>query len=60
TFTQEQIFNNTIQKEDISFDQLNTHTRYIKVEFKNPGVCPIGNPRAGAPNWIYFDEIIVL
>ena len=33
--------------------------RYIKVEAKNPGLCPQGHPGAGKPSWIFADEISV-
>lgn len=58
-FSSKDVFKNSIKVEDISFNNLRTKGRYVKIEFKNPGVCPADHLRAGAPSWVYFDEIIV-
>lgn len=33
--------------------------RYIRINAKNPGLIPAGNPGAGKNSWIFFDEIII-
>lgn len=58
-FSDKQIFRTVIEKEDLNFSKLNVKGRYLKIEFKNPGLSPDGNVREGTPNWVYFDEIIV-
>ena len=54
----EEIFKIRTAIEDEVFD-LNTRGRYLKVEFTNPGKCPVGDFKEGQEVWKYFDEIIV-
>ena len=54
----EEIFKIRTAIEDEVFD-LSTRGRYLKVEFTNPGKCPVGDFKEGQDVWIYFDEIIV-
>lgn len=54
----EEIFKVRTAIEDEVFD-LSTRGRYLKVEFTNPGKCPVGDFKEGQDVWIYFDEIIV-
>ena len=35
------------------------NARYIRVDGKNIGVCPVGHPGAGSKAWIFADEIEV-
>ena len=46
-------------KYDIDFGNLNSEARFLKFVAKNPGNVPEGYARAGAPVWIYFDEVMV-
>jgi hexosaminidase len=40
-----------------NFDK--TKARYIKINAKNPGKIPSGNPGAGEDCWMFFDEILI-
>ena len=58
TNTHEEVFRTRTAIEDAVFD-INTKGRYLKVEFTNPGKCPVGDFKEGQDVWIYFDEVIV-
>jgi hexosaminidase len=36
-----------------------TKTRFVKIIMKKPGIIPEGNPGAGEPSWMFFDEITI-
>lgn len=58
-YSPEEIFREGTRVEDKIFDALSVEGRYVKVEMKNPGVCPSDHVRSGQNTWMYFDEIIV-
>lgn len=58
-YTPEDIFRNRTAVEDAVFDGLDVNARYLKLEMKNPGVCPAGDVREGQKVWMYFDELMV-
>ena len=33
--------------------------RYVRIRISAIGVCPAGHEQAGAPAWVYLDEVIV-
>ena len=45
--------------EDKTLSLGNISARYIRIEVKNPGVCPPEHARPGQKSWVYIDEIIV-
>ena len=53
----DEIFVPGIATDELKFSDLKATGRYLKVYFRNPGVCPEGHPRAGQNTWVYFDEI---
>ena len=59
SFTKDEMFADKVSVNDIDFGTLKAKGRYVKIDFKNPGVCPEGNTRAGQKTWIQFDEIII-
>ena len=56
---QDIIFAKESTRREYNLNNLDQKVRYIKVKAKNPGRIPEGFARAGAPTWIYFDEISV-
>mgnify|MGYP003277202302 FL=1 len=58
-YAPEDIFRNRTAVEDAVFEGLDVNTRYLKLEMKNPGVCPAGDVREGQKVWMYFDELMV-
>ncbi|MBN1165227.1 MAG: GH92 family glycosyl hydrolase [Candidatus Krumholzibacteriota bacterium] len=44
---------------EISVDELNLRTRYVRVRAKNIGVCPAWHRGAGSKAWIFVDEIVI-
>jgi hexosaminidase len=46
-----------MRKKQMKFSPVNA--RYIRINAKNPGLIPAGNPGAGKNSWIFFDEIII-
>lgn len=53
------LFATGISVEEIVFANLQAESRYVRVEFKNPGKCPEGHVRRGQQSWVHFDEICV-
>lgn len=49
-------FNPTFSR---SVEFKSTKTRYVKIILKKPGIIPEGNPGAGNPSWMFFDEITI-
>jgi hexosaminidase len=57
----------TIKYSDINFNPTfsrtsefkSTKTRFVKIILKKPGIIPEGNPGAGEPSWMFFDEITI-
>ena len=47
-----------IEPFDVRFAD-SVEARYVRVKAANAGVLPEGHPRAGAPAWIFTDEIVV-
>ena len=43
----------------VPFDGGGTEARYVRVRISAIGVCPPGHEQAGAPAWVYLDEVIV-
>jgi len=58
-YAPEDIFRNRTAVEDAVFEGLDVNARYLKLEMKNPGVCPAGDVREGQKVWMYFDELMV-
>jgi hexosaminidase len=46
-------------KRTIKIDFKPTKTRFVKIKIKNPGIIQEGNPGAGNPSWMFFDEILI-
>lgn len=58
-FSMREIFREGIRIEDKTFDALGASGRYLKIDLKNPGLCPADHTRPGQKTWIYLDEIQV-
>lgn len=48
--------NALVNSYDVKFDKP-SEARYVRIMAGNIGVLPTGNPRAGAPAWVFADEI---
>lgn len=59
SFSPQEIFREGIRIEDQIFDTLDASGRYIKIDLKNPGLCPDDHTRPGQKTWVYLDEIQV-
>lgn len=58
-FEEKDVFQKSTHIDNILFDNLREEGRFIQVRFTNPGLCPEFHARAGAPTWVYFDEITI-
>lgn len=59
SFKFDEIFKEGAYAQDVTFDDLSVKGRYVKLEMKNPGICPEDHVRPGQNIWMYFDEIII-
>lgn len=57
--SEDEIFREGTFREDKTLPIGNIPARYIRVEGKNPGVCPENHARPGQKTWVYLDEVIV-
>lgn len=58
-FSPQEIFREGIRLEDKTFDSLGASGRYVRIELKNPGLCPEDHTRPGQKTWVYLDEVQV-
>ena len=55
----EEIFREGTFCEDKTFSLSNISARYVRVNAKNPGICPSYHVRQGQRTWVYLDEVII-
>lgn len=57
--SRDEIFREGTFREDKTLSLGNVSARYIRIDGKNPGLCPADHVRSGQKTWVYMDEIIV-
>lgn len=55
----EEIFREGTFSEDKSLLLCNISARYIRIDVKNPGICPPYHVRQGQKTWVYLDEVVI-
>lgn len=57
--SRDEIFREGTFCEDKTLSLGNVSARYIRIDGKNPGLCPADHVRSGQRTWVYMDEIII-